>query len=214
MTHLAERSPLIAAARQSVTLGLTHGTSGNLSCRISGGMLITPTGMSYDTLETSDIVALELDGTPFPGERRAPSSEWPMHAALYRARSDIAAIVHGHSPAATAVACLGRELPAFHYMIATAGGDDVRCASYAMFGTEALAEAAVAAMRDRWACLLAHHGLLAAGPSLERALAVATEVEFLADIYLRLLPLGEPALLDAKQMRAVIERFRSYGEQE
>jgi L-fuculose-phosphate aldolase len=170
--------------------------------------------MPYDTLETTDIVALELDGTPFPGERRKPSSEWPMHAALYRARSDIAAIVHGHSPAATAVACLGRELPAFHYMVAMAGGSNVRCAGYAMFGSEELAEAAVEAMQDRWACLLAHHGLLAAGHSLERALAVAREVEFLADIYLRLLPLGEPERLGAKRMGEVIERFRSYGEQE
>ena len=135
-----------------------------------------------------------------------------MHAALYRARPDVQAVVHGHSPAATAVACLGRDLPSFHYMVAAAGGDSVRCAGYALFGTEALADLAVAAMADRWACLLAHHGLLAAGPTLDRAVAVAAEVEFLAEVYLRLLPLGEPARLDPDQMSAVIDRFRSYGQ--
>ena len=212
MIHMAERALVIEAARRTVGLGLTHGTSGNVSCRISGGMLITPTGMPYDILEPADVVVIGLDGVALAGERRRPSSEWRMHAGLYRARPDVGAVVHGHSPAATVVACLGRGLPAFHYMIAVAGGDSVRCAGYALFGTEALADLAVAAMSDRWACLLAHHGLLAAGPTLDRAVAVAAEVEFLAGVYLQLLPLGEPARLDPDQMGAVIDRFRSYGQ--
>lgn len=213
MTHTAERALVIEAARRTVGLGLTHGTSGNVSCRIPGGMLITPTGMPYDSLEPADVVAIGLDGVAEAGERRRSSSEWRMHAGLYRARPDVGAVVHGHSPAATAVACLGRDLPPFHYMIAVAGGDSVRCAGYALFGTEALADLAVAAMIDRWACLLARHGLLAAGPTLERAVAVAAEVEFLAGVYLQLLPLGEPARLDPDQVGAVIDRFRSYGQQ-
>lgn len=213
MTDDAERSLVIDAARRTVVLGLTHGTSGNVSCRIPNGMLITPTGMPYDRLETADVVGMDLQGAPFPGERRKPSSEWRIHAELYRARPDIGAIVHGHSPAATAVACLGRDLPAFHYMVAVAGGDSVRCAGYALFGTDTLASLTVAAMEDRWACLLAHHGMVAAGPTLERAVAVALEIEFLSSVYLRILPLGEPATLDPAQMGSVVDRFRSYGQQ-
>lgn len=213
MTDAAERALVVAAARRTVTLGLTHGTSGNVSSRVAGGMLITPTGMPYDTLEPADVVAMGFDGTVFAGERRRPSSEWRMHAGLYRARPDIGAVVHGHSPSATAVACLGKDLPPFHYMIAMAGGNSVRCAPYALFGTDALADLAAEAMTDRWACLLAHHGLLAAGPTLDRAVAVAAEVEFLAGTYLRLLPLGEPARLDRDQMDLVIDRFGSYGQQ-
>ena len=136
-----------------------------------------------------------------------------MHASVYRARPEIAAIVHGHSVAATAVACLKRDLPAFHYMIAVAGGDSVRCAPYATFGTAELADLAVTAMADRWACLLANHGLLAAGRSLEHALAVGEEVEFLSSVYLKLFPLGEPALLAAAAMGEVISRFERYGQQ-
>ncbi len=213
MTNEAERRAVIAAARRTVGLGLTHGTSGNVSCRTPGGMLITPSGIPYDSLEPADVVALGLDGTPARGERLRPSSEWRMHARVYQARPDAGAVVHGHSPAATAVACLGRGIPSFHYMIAIAGGDSVPCTGYALFGTEALADLAATAMRDRWACLLAHHGLLAAGTTLDQAMAVAAEVEFLADLYIRLLPLGEPARLDPNQMRAVIDGFRSYGQQ-
>lgn len=213
MTHDTERAAIIEAARRTVTLGLTHGTSGNVSCRVSDGFLITPTGMPYDILEPADVVVLGLDGMPQAGQRRRPSSEWRMHGSLYRSRPDCEAVVHCHSPAATAVACLGRGLPSFHYMIAVAGGDSVRCADYALFGSEALADLAVAAMIDRWACLLANHGLLVAGVTLDRAVAVAAEVEFLADVYLRLLPLGEPTRIDPDRMRAVIDRFRSYGQQ-
>ena len=209
----ATRQAVLDTARRSVALGLTHGTSGNVSARAGAGFAITPTGMPYDRLEAADIVVVDLDGRPGAGERRTPSSEWPMHAAIYRARPDVGAIVHGHSPSATALACLGRDLPAFHYMIAVAGGDSVRCAPYAGFGTPELAGLAVRAMTDRWACLLAQHGLLAAGRSLEHALSVAEEVEFLASVYLTLLPLGDPAVLGAAEMAEVIARFGGYGQQ-
>ena len=209
----ATREAVLDTARRSVALGLTHGTSGNVSARAGTGFAITPTGMPYDRLEAADIVVVDLEGRPSAGERRTPSSEWPMHAAVYRARPDVGAIVHGHSPSATAVACLGRDLPAFHYMIAVAGGDSVRCAPYAGFGTPELAGLAVRALTDRWACLLAQHGLLAAGRSLEHALSVAEEVEFLASVYLMLLPLGDPAVLGAAEMAEVIARFEGYGQQ-
>ncbi|MGE0439954.1 MAG: class II aldolase/adducin family protein [Gemmatimonadales bacterium] len=212
MIHRAERDAVLDAARRAVALGLTHGTSGNVSRRAGDGFVVTPTGLAVETLVRDDIVALSLEGVPLPGEIRAPSSEWPMHAAIYRARPDLQSIVHGHSPAATAVACLGRDIPPFHYMIAIAGGDSIRCAGYAPFGSDELAANALAALRDRRACLLAHHGFVAAGADLGQAMAVAAEIEFLADLYLRLLPLGDPAVLSPDQMREVRRRFAGYGQ--
>lgn len=207
-----ERRAVIAAAQRLEALGLTQGTSGNVSQRVSGGMAITPTGMPYADLVPRDIVLMALDGTVAAGEGRVPSSEWRMHAAVYQTRPEVAAVVHAHPPASTALACLGRDMPAFHYMIAVAGGDSIRCAPYHLFGTQALAGAAVQALTDRTACLLANHGLLAIGPALDQALEVAREVEFLAGIYLRLLPVGGVKILTAGQMKEVIERFRHYGQ--
>lgn len=212
MINRAQRDAIIEVAKRSLGSGLTHGTSGNVSCRRHGGMLITPSGIHYQALVREDIVAMDFDGQVEPGEKRIPSSEWRMHAAIYRKRPDVEAIVHGHSPAATAVACLGRDIPPFHYMIAIAGGDSIRCARYATFGTDELAELAVAALEGRRACLLANHGFLAVGRSLDEALAVAAETEFLADLYLRLLPLGEPAPLTAEQIELVRRRFAHYGQ--
>ncbi len=212
MIHRAERDLVLEAARRTVALRLTHGTSGNVSARVADGMAITPSGLDYQSLIREDVVMMALDGTPEPGQTRVPSSEWRMHAAIYRARADVRAIVHGHSPAATAVACLGRDIPPFHYMIAVAGGDSIRCAPYAPFGTEALAALALGALFDRRACLLAHHGLLAVGATMDQALAVAAETEFLAELLLRLLPLGEPRVLSPAQLADVLERFRHYGQ--
>ena len=212
MNFRAARNAVLDAARRLLTLSLTHGTSGNVSTRVAAGLAITPTGVPVDDLAPEDIVILSDDGVPHRGERRAPSSEWRMHAAIYQARPEVRAIVHGHSPAATAVACLGREIPPFHYMIAIAGGDSIRCARYATFGTDQLARYAVDALVDRQACLLARHGMLALGSDLDRALSVAEEVEFLSDLYLRLLPLGPPALLSREDMEAVLEGFRQYGQ--
>lgn len=212
-SHLEVRQAVLDAARRSVTLGLTHGTSGNVSARVpGGGFAITPSGLDYAEIEAPDIVLMGEGGVVFSGERWRPSTEWRMHAALYRQRPDLGAVVHGHSPAATAVACLGRDLPPFHYMIAAAGGDSVRCAPYAPFGTESLAGLAVDAMRGRRACLLAHHGFLAAGVDPAQALAVAGEVEFLAGVFLRILPFGDPPVLSPDAMAEVLAKFKEYGQ--
>jgi L-fuculose-phosphate aldolase len=187
------------------------GTSGNLGVRCDDGLLITPSGVPYDVLEPNQIVSLGLDG-----ERREqglrPSSEWQLHTAILRARSDAAAIVHTHSPYATALACTRQGIPAFHYMVAVAGGVDIRCARYATFGTRELADCAVAALAERQACLLANHGVVALGSSIERAESLAFEVENLARQYAIALRFGAPALLSSTEMEDVLERFSDYGQ--
>ena len=203
------RAAAVAAVRRMDALGMNRGSTGNLSLRCGEGMLITPTGMGADDLRPQDLVWLGHDDTLIGHWQ--PSSEWHFHRAIYRARPDLQAIVHKHSVHATALACLRRPLPAFHYMVAVAGGDSVPCTPYHLFGTEALSRAVAAALADRNACLMANHGLVAAGTSLAQAVKVALEIESLCETYLKALAVGEPVLLDAAQMAAVIERFRSYG---
>jgi L-fuculose-phosphate aldolase len=192
-----------------------RGRAGNVSARLSArdGMLITPSGMDYDTLTAQDIVACDFAGTPGDRNARLPSSEWRMHAAVYLARAEAAAVVHTHSMFATVLACLQREIPSFHYMVAAAGGRDIRCAPYARFGTQSLADAVVTALEGRRACLLAHHGTIALGESPAAALRLAAEVESLAEMYWRVLQVGQPSLLSAAEMDAVIEQFKTYGQQ-
>lgn len=191
--------------------GLNRGSTGNLSQRArAGGFWITPTGMPADELGADDFVRVADDGRVVEGSWE-PSSEWPFHRAIYRARPDLGAVVHMHSPHATALACLRRPLPAFHYMVAVAGGDDVPCTPYHLFGTEALSQAVGAAFANRQACLMANHGLVAGGATLAQALKVALEVEALCGIYLQALAVGEPALLTPAQMAEVAARFRTYG---
>lgn len=210
MTDEALRAGVIAACRELTRLGLTHGTSGNVSVRLDGRrILVSPSGMAYDTLEPEDIPLLELDGR-WIGRRR-PSSEWRFHRDIYRSRDDVAAIVHTHSPRATSLACTGRGIPAFHYMVAVAGGADIRCAPYHTFGTQELSDAALRALTDRNACLLANHGVIAVGADLRCALALAGEVENLAVQYCSALALGEVRLLDEAEMRRVVEKFRTHG---
>ncbi len=214
MNEAIVRTELTAALRRLDALGLNRGSTGNLSHRLAvdgqDGMLITPTGMGADELGPLDLVWLGMDGT-LRGDWQ-PSSEAPFHRAVYLARPGLNAVVHAHSPNATALACLERGLPAFHYMVAIAGGDSVPCTPYHLFGSEALSQAVAEALRDRDACLMAHHGLVAAGPTLARAMKVALEIESLCGIYLQALATGtEPATLSAAQMAEVIERFRSYG---
>ena len=203
------RQALVAAARRLDALGLNRGSTGNLSHRLGDGMLITPTGMGADELRPQDLVWLGLDGTLI-GDWQ-PSSEWHFHRAVYQARPDLNAVVHTHSVNATALACLERGLPAFHYMVAIAGGDDVPCTPYHTFGTEALSAAVASALTDRQACLMAHHGMVAAGAALAQAMKVTIEVESLCEVYLKALAVAEPALLSKASMAEVIERFRSYG---
>lgn len=212
----ALRAALIATALETVRCGLNVNKSGNVSarCRRGGqeGLLITPTGLPYQALQPDDIVFVELASGRASG-RRAPSSEWRVHYDILQARAEFGAIVHTHSPAATALSCHGLDLPAFHYMIAVCGGPDVRCAPYATFGTQELSDHALAALQGRKACLLANHGSVGCGSSLDAALAVAMEVEHLSHVYLLARQLGEPRRLDAAQMDAVTEKFRSgYGQ--
>lgn len=218
----ALRAELIAAARRMNTVGINVNKAGNVSARCKRGeregLLITPTGLPYDALEPADLVFLPL-ATPRTDDdapagavgRREPSSEWRFHVDILRERPEFAAIVHTHSPAATALACHGLGLPAFHYMVAMAGGKDIRCAGYATFGTQALSDNALAALAGRRACLLAHHGVIACGASLDAALALAIEVEHLARIYLQARALGEPPRLPDDEMARVLEKFGTYG---
>jgi len=207
------RSAVIAACRELGRRGLSHGTSGNVSVRRSERQfLISPTGMPYEALRTDDIPLMDLDGRWF-GQRR-PSSEWRFHRDIFRHRADVGAIVHTHSPCATALACTGRAIPAFHYMVARAGGTDIRCAPYFTFGTQELADAVTAALEGRQACLLANHGVIAVGADLRSALSLAGEVEELAGQYSRALTLGGVRILDELEMARVLEKFRSYGRQD
>lgn len=206
------RKRVIAACRELTRRGLTHGTSGNVSVRCGERrFFVSPSGMDYEALQDDDVPLMEFDGRWFG--RRRPSSEWRFHRDIFMARHDVGAIVHTHSPRATALACTGRGIPAFHYMVAVAGGRDIRCAPYHTFGTQELSDAAIAALEDRRACLLAHHGVIALGADLPAALALAGEVENLALQYCTALAVGEVGILDEAEMGRVVEKFATYGQQ-
>ena len=207
------REAVISTCGELTRRGLTHGTSGNVSVRVSDRrFFISPSGMSYELLEAGDVPLMDLDGRWFG--RRRPSSEWRFHRDIFKSRTDVGAIVHTHSPKATALACTGGGIPAFHYMVAVAGGIDIRCAPYHEFGTQELSDAALAALKDRKACLLANHGVIATGADVSAALSLAGEVENLAEQYCMALTLGNVRILDEAQMRRVIEKFRTYGRQD
>ncbi|GAC1311452.1 MAG: class II aldolase/adducin family protein [Steroidobacteraceae bacterium] len=202
---------IVAACRQLHDSGLTHGTSGNVSVRCDQDRFyISPTGVPPDELAAQDIPVVDGDGR-WSGPR-APSSEWRFHRDIFRSRADVAAVVHTHSRQATALACTGRGIPAFHYMVAIAGGADIRCAPYHTFGSQELADAAVAALVDRRACLLANHGVIAVGANLPAAVRLAAEVENLAAQYCAALTIGGVRLLDAGEMLRVVDKFRTYGQ--
>jgi L-fuculose-phosphate aldolase len=207
------RAQVITACRELARRGLTHGTSGNVSVRCDElRFLVSPSGMDYEALQPDDVPLMDLDGRWFG--RRRPSSEWRFHRDILRSRRDVGAIVHTHSPRATALACTGRGIPAFHYMVAVAGGHDIRCAPYHAFGTQALSDAALVALEDRKACLLANHGVIATGTDLAAAITLAGEVENLALQYGVALSLGAVAILDHTEMCRVLEKFRTYGRQD
>ena len=207
-----EREQLVLVGRRMVTAGLTRGTGGNLSVlrRDEGLWALTPSGLDYFELRPEDMVVLDLEGRVREGSR-APSSEMALHREVYHRRPDAGAVVHTHSPFATTVACLGETIPAVHYLVAFAGLD-VPCASYATFGTEELARGAAACLACRDATLLAHHGLLALGRSLERAFAVAEEIEFVAELWWRARCVGTPATLGEEEMVRVRKKFVHYGQ--
>ena len=218
----ALRAEVISTARGMNAAGINVNKAGNVSVRCSRkrktGFIITPTGVPYATLTPPDLVFIPLanaggDGLPegVVGTH-LPSSEWRFHFDILRARREFDAIVHTHSQAATALACHHLGIPAFHYMVAVAGGPDIRCAPYATFGTQGLSDNALTALQGRKACLLAHHGVIACERSLARALALAVEVENLAGMYLRARQIGEPPLLSAAEMARVMEKFATYGQ--
>ena len=209
----ALRRAIVATSLEMERLGINQGTSGNVSARYRAGLLITPSGVSARELDEKDIVWLPLDIADDAELLRMerPSSEWRIHRDILRARDDIDAVVHTHSIAATALAIHGRDIPALHYMVAAAGGKSIRCAPYAVFGSQQLSDHVLAALADRRACLLAHHGVIALGADLARAVWLAHEVEVLAKQYLLALQIGPPPLLSDEQMDEVLEKFKTYG---
>lgn len=191
--------------------GINQGTAGNLSVRFEDGFLITPSGMSYRQLRPADIVLVDLDGKS--QDRLKPSSEWRMHRDIYAHNENAGAVLHAHSTFATALSCLRRDIPAFHYMIAVAGGNDIRCADYALFGTQALSDNMLTALQDRRACLLGTHGMICFHDNLDKVLWLGIEVETLAKQFWHALQLGNPVILSDAQMQQVIEQFAGYGKQ-
>ena len=204
------KEQLVKAAQKLVALGLNKGTSGNCSVRHEAGFIITPSGVDAEEMTANSMVNMQLDGS-FEANQK-PSSEWFFHRDIYQQRPEVSAVIHTHSMFATTIACLHKDIPPFHYMIAITGGDSIRCAPYALFGTQALSDVAMLALKDRKACLLANHGMIATGASLEEALSITVEVENLCEQYWRLLQVTPtPPLLTENEMQAVFQQFKGYG---
>jgi L-fuculose-phosphate aldolase len=204
-----KRQSIIDACLRMNQIGINQGTSGNISVRHEDGMLITPTSVPYEEMEPEQIVHMKLNGSFDPAHR--PSSEWRFHLDILRARPEVNAVVHAHPPYSTILAIMGMEIPPVHYMIACLGGDNIRCAPYATFGSQELSDYAVKALQDRLACLLAHHGMIAVGPSLTKAMWLAVEVETLARQYHGCLQIGTPPLLSKAEIENVLGRIAGYG---
>jgi L-fuculose-phosphate aldolase len=200
---------LVYTAQKLASLGLNKGASGNCSVRNAGGFLITPSGIDTEVMTAESVVAMQMNGDAEANKK--PSSEWRFHRDIYQHHPEVNAVIHTHSMFATTIACLHQDVPPFHYMIAMAGGDSIRCAPYALFGTQALSNAALTALKNRKACLLANHGMIAMGTTLEAASALAVEVENLCEQYWRLLQMtAAPLLLSDTEMQAVFEQFKGY----
>ena len=206
--EMKERLALVEASLRLVELGLNRGASGNLSVRMGEDFLITPSALPPESMKPEDMVLMDLSGHVLQGE--TPSSEWRFHRDILSNRKEIHAVVHVHSPFATTLACLGMEIPPFHYMIAAAGGKTIRCAPYALFGTQALSNHVLASLQERRACLLANHGMISVGSDLPGAMGLAIEVESLCEQYWRAIQVGEPRILTDAEMEEVMEKFRGY----
>src|ERR1700742_5128714 len=204
-----KRQSIIDACLRMNQVGINQGTSGNISLRHEDGMLITPTSVPYGEMKPEQIVYMGLDGSFDPAQR--PSSEWRFHLDILRARPDVNAVVHAHPIYCTILAIMGLEIPPIHYMVACAGGDTIRCAPYATFGTQELSAHAVKALDGRLACLLEHHGMIAVGSSLAKAMWLAVEVETLARQYHGCLQIGEPPLLPKDEIERVRVKMAGYG---
>ena len=205
----ALRQEIIANGLKMNSSGLNQGTSGNLSVRHGDGLLITPSGVPYEELATRDIVFMKMDGSWQHHYR--PSSEWRFHLDILKAKPEVNAVVHAHPIYCTALAIRRMEIPALHYMIGIGGGNSIRCADYATYGTPELSHNALKALEGRTTCLLANHGLIATGPSLAKAMWLAIEVEALAKQYVLTLQLGGPVCLPDDEIERVIEKFKDYG---
>jgi L-fuculose-phosphate aldolase len=203
------REDLLNSTLALQALGLNQGTSGNASVRHGDGFLITPSRMPINEMSANSMVEMNMHGEAVGAGK--PSSEWRFHRDIYQARPEVGAVIHTHSMFATTLATLRLEIPAFHYMIAVVGGDTIRCSDYALFGTQRLSDSAIEALKDRRACLLANHGMIAVGKTLQQALDVALEVETLCEQYWRALQIGKPSILSAEEMRAVFDQFKDYG---
>lgn len=205
-----EREQLLKIAQKLIEIGFNKGTAGNCSVRLNDGFIVTPSSMAVENMGAASMVKMQFDGSYEQG--KIPSSEWRFHHDILQNRADVNAIVHTHSMFATTLACLHKGIPPFHYMIAVVGGDTIRCAPYALFGSQALSDNALAALIDRKACLLANHGMIALGRDLDDALAVTVEVENLCEQYWRVLQIEpNPPLLTEQEMRDVFQQFKGYG---
>ena len=211
LKHLSLREEIIVTCLKMNEEGINQGTSGNVSARIDGGFLITASGVPYHKMKPHHIVEMDLEGH-YIGDY-LPSTEWRMHMDIFKHREEAGAIVHTHSIYATALACLRKDIPPFHYMIGIGGGTTIRCSDYAEFGTQALSDVMLKALEDRSACLLGNHGQIAFGPNLEKALWRAGEVETISHQYWAALQAGTPVLLNDEQMTTVLARFKTYGKQ-
>lgn len=203
------RNALLNSFQKLAQLGLNRGTSGNASVRTPNGFLVTPSGTPVEQLTADSMVEVDMSGQAMSAGK--PSSEWRFHRDIYQARPKVNAIVHTHAMFSTSLSCLRQDIPPFHYMIAVAGGKDIRCAEYALFGTQALSDAAIIALQDRKACLLANHGMIAVGKSLDQAVDITLEVETLCEQYWRALQVGQPHILSDEEMTEVFTQFKDYG---
>ncbi|MCA1527719.1 L-fuculose-phosphate aldolase [Bradyrhizobium yuanmingense] len=209
--ELELRQSIIDACREMAAQGINQGTSGNISVRADDGILLTPSGLPYDRMKPEDIVAMKWDGSWTASAGNVPSTEWRFHLDILKSKPEVGAVVHAHPVFCTIIAIMNRSIPAIHYMIAAAGGNDIPCAPYAQYGTAELSQAALNALRYRRACLLAHHGLIAIGPNLRKALWLAVEVEVLAKQYHGCLQLGSPPLLPDEEIDSILKRWGYYG---
>ena len=195
------------------SLGLNEGSSGTCSIRHHDGFFITPSGLNPKVMHEDDMVFMDFNGTIQSNQKaaREPSSEWRFHHDILKLRIDANVVIHTHSTFASTLSLFRRDIPAFHYMIAVAGGNSIRCSAYALFGTQALSDEAIKALDNRKACLLANHGLIVVGRDIEDALNITCEIERLCEQYVLALQIGSPSILSNQEMDEVIYRFKSYG---
>ena len=203
------RNEVIKYAKMLNSKKLSALRSGNISIRYKEGFLITPSGAKYSSLKSKDIVFVSLKGK-FDEKKGIPSSEWRFHQDIYLNKSDAKAIVHAHSNCATALSTHGKEIPAFHYMVAMAGGNNIRCAKYATYGTRELSKNIIKALSQRNACLIGNHGQIAYADSLSKAFELAEEVENLSNQYIRALKIGKPKILSLNEMNKVLSKAKNY----